>query len=84
MTFTKTEIRWLIAVVVFYVLYNLPFVPSYESPIGTLVHALLTLIPLWISVYVGLIKVSRSYDSMDNKNESMKQVLKDKESKKRI
>lgn len=58
MKFTKTEKFWLLAVVLFYVLYNLPFVPGYDNPVGTLVHGILTLIPLWISVYVGLVKVS--------------------------
>lgn len=79
MTFTKTEIRWLFTVIVFYVLYNLPFVPFYESPVGTLVHALLTLIPLWISVYIGLIKVTRTYDSLDKKKEKETKTSKEKD-----
>lgn len=62
MKFTKTEKVWLAVVVLFYILYNLPMVPSYDSPIGTLVHALLTLVPLWVSVYIGLFKVARTYD----------------------
>lgn len=65
MKFTKTEKCWLFAVVLFYALYNLPFVPAYDSPVGTIVHGLITLIPLWISVYVGLFKVSKYYDKFD-------------------
>ena len=61
MKFTKAEKIWLAVVVILFVLYNLPFVPHYDSPVGTLVHAALTLIPLWIAVYVGLFKVSRAY-----------------------
>lgn len=67
MKFTKAEKVWLIVVVLFYVLYNLPMVPSYDSPAGTLVHALLTLVPLWVSVYIGLFKVARTYDTCNSK-----------------
>ena len=63
MKFSKAEKIWLAAVVIFYVLYNLPFFPAYLDPEGTLIHAALTLIPLWIAVYIGLFKVSKSYGS---------------------
>lgn len=69
MKFTKAEKVWLITVILFYVLYNLPFVPAYDSAIGTLIHGLLTLIPLWISVYVGLFKVL----SQEKQNEQKKE-----------
>ncbi|MDD6311170.1 MAG: hypothetical protein PUB09_04455 [Firmicutes bacterium] len=56
MKITKTEKIWLIAVIVFYVAYNLPFVPAYGSAKGTIIHGLITLIPLWIAVYIGMFK----------------------------
>lgn len=62
MKFTKTEKIWLFTVVFFYVAYNLPWIPSYNHPIATIVHAVITLLPLWVSVYIGLVKISSSYD----------------------
>lgn len=59
MKITRTEKRWLLAVLLFYVLYNLPFVPRYGDARGLLVHAVLTLVPLWASIYVGLVQVFR-------------------------
>ncbi|MGM9612738.1 MAG: hypothetical protein ACI3XZ_04470 [Butyricicoccus sp.] len=61
MKVTKTEKRWLFAVVLFYVLYNLPTVPGYGDPHGLLIHAALTIIPLWVCIYIGLVKVFRIY-----------------------
>lgn len=61
MRITKTEKIWLASVVLFYVLFNLPFVPPYDNPVATLVHAAATIVPLWILVYVGLAKVYRVY-----------------------
>ena len=66
MKLTKTEKIWLIAVIISYVCYNLPFVPPYNNAKGTFIHALLTLIPLWVTVYAGLIKVCRSYKIKDS------------------
>jgi len=57
MKLSKKEKIWLIAVIAFYALYNLPFVPVYGSAIGTLIHGAVTLIPLWIIVYIGLKKL---------------------------
>ena len=58
---TKTEKRWLIAVILFYACYNLPFFPVYGDAEMTIIHAIATLIPLWISVYVGFFKICKIY-----------------------
>ena len=57
-SYKKTEKWWLLLVVLFYLLYNLPYVPSYEDPIGALWHGALSLIPLWITVYVGFFRLN--------------------------
>lgn len=59
MKLSKTEKIWLGVVIAFYVCYNLPFVPAYHHAKATLIHALITLVPLWISIYVGLVAVCR-------------------------
>lgn len=69
MKLTKTEKIWLLAVIIFYICYNLPFVPAYHHPRATLIHGVITLIPLWISIYIGLIKICRIYKLRDNKKE---------------
>ncbi len=74
MKFTKIEKIWLTAVVIFYVLYNLPLVPVYHSASGTIIHGLCTLIPLWISVYWGLIKVSRFYSQNHSQTSTPEEV----------
>lgn len=56
--YKKTEKWWLILVVFFYLLYNLPGIPPYGDSIGALWHGALTLIPLWIIVYVGLFRLN--------------------------
>lgn len=53
----KTEKVWLILVVLFYVLYNLPGVPAYGDTKGAVIHAVLTVVPLWIIIYVGMAKI---------------------------
>lgn len=68
MKMTKTEKIWLITVIVLYVCYNLPFVPAYNNAVGTLIHAAITLIPLWIAIYVGLVKVCRIYKIKEQNN----------------
>ncbi|MCC8152254.1 MAG: hypothetical protein LIO96_12610 [Lachnospiraceae bacterium] len=67
MKITKTEKIWLAAVIIFYICYNLPFVPPYGLAKATLIHALITLVPLWIAIYVGLVKVCRIYRIRDQK-----------------
>lgn len=57
MKLTKAEKIWLTAIIIFYVAYNLPFVPPYGDAVGTIVHAATTIIPLWICVYAGLFKI---------------------------
>ena len=77
MKMTKTEKIWLILVIVFYAAYNLPFVPPYHSAAGAIIHGLVTLIPLWICVYVGLTKVCRIYKLKENTDlQSEKQIEK--------
>ena len=61
MKITKAEKIWLALTVLFYVLYNLPGIPGYYDAKGLIVHTLLTVVPLWICVYVGLFKVLRKY-----------------------
>ena len=61
MKITKTEKIWLFLTVLFYVLYNIPGIPAYLDAKGLLIHGALTVIPLWICVYVGLVKILRKY-----------------------
>ncbi|MBF0529635.1 MAG: hypothetical protein HQK55_10265 [Deltaproteobacteria bacterium] len=57
--YKKTEKWWLGLVVLFYVLYNLPGVPSYGNPEAAIIHGVLTIIPMWIISYAGMIIVFR-------------------------
>lgn len=61
MKITKAEKIWLFLTVLFYVLYNIPCIPAYLDAKGLLIHGALTVVPLWICVYVGLFKVLRKY-----------------------
>lgn len=54
-----TEKWWLALTVGFFVLYNFPGLPEYGDALGAFWHGGLTLIPLWIVIYVGLIKLNR-------------------------
>lgn len=63
MKLNKREKIWLGSVLFFFIMYNMPFLPGYNSTAGTLIHGALTLIPLWICVYVGLFKISDSKTS---------------------
>lgn len=56
----KNEKIWLISVIIFFFLYNMPFFPAYHHSRATVIHMLLTVIPLWISVYIGLIRICRN------------------------
>lgn len=74
----KKELLWLIGVVLFYVLYNLPMVPKYGDAKGMIIHALVTLVPLWIIVYAGFFAVCKAMpikdeDSDDSKDTSEKE-----------
>lgn len=57
--YKRTEKWWLGLVVLFYVLYNLPGVPQYGDARGALIHGALTIIPIWIIVYVGMAILNR-------------------------
>ena len=65
MKITRAEKIWLGAVLLFYICYNLPFVPAYGDARGAVIHGIITLIPLWIAIYAGLIKICRSYKIKD-------------------
>ncbi|MGI6030815.1 MAG: hypothetical protein ACOX7F_04855 [Eubacteriales bacterium] len=69
MKLTRGEKIWLIATVLLFVLYNLPFVPSYGDSIGTLIHGALTVVPLWIVSYAGLRHICRQYPLRTEKEE---------------
>ncbi|MCI9121129.1 MAG: hypothetical protein HFG00_06340 [Oscillibacter sp.] len=66
MKITKTEKIWLALTVLFYVLYNLPGVPPYGQAVPTIVHGLLTVLPLWVIVYIGLARVYKIYTLRDD------------------
>lgn len=66
MKLTKTEKIWMLVTLVFYIIYNLPGVPPYGEAVPTLVHAALTVIPLWIVVYIGLSRVYKIYKLRDD------------------
>lgn len=66
MKLTKTEKIWMIVTAVLYILYNLPRVPPYGEAVPTLVHAALTVLPLWIVVYIGLSRVYKIYKLRDD------------------
>lgn len=58
---TRAEKVWLGLAVAFYVLYNIPFMPSYGDALGCILHGVATVLPLWIVVYVGFFKINRRY-----------------------
>ena len=64
----KTEIIWLISVILFFVFYNLPFVPPYGNPVAAIVHGILTLVPLWLSVYIGFFKICKLFKIKGDKS----------------
>lgn len=49
----KAEIIWICVVALFYILYNFPGIPKYGDSSGMIKHALFTIIPLWISLFLG-------------------------------
>ena len=73
MKMTKVEKVWVFFVVLFYVLYNFPGVPPYYEAVPTIIHALLTVVPLWITVYIGLAKVYKTYKLRDDKENKEEQ-----------
>ena len=65
MKITKTEKIWLLLTVLFYGLYNLPGVPAYGNSRGMFIHALLTIVPIWILAYAGMARVYKIYKIKD-------------------
>lgn len=57
--YKRTEKWWLGLTVLFYALYNLPGVPAYGDANAALWHGFLTIVPLWVVVYVGMITINR-------------------------
>ena len=66
----KIEALWLISVIVCYLAYNLPFVPSYNNPKGAIIHGIVTLVPLWISVYLGFFQICKRMKIKDKEEPS--------------
>ena len=54
MKITKTEGIWLIITTILYIAYNIPGVPPYNQPTAPLIHAALTLLPIWVITYIFL------------------------------
>lgn len=65
MKIKKSEKIWLGSVLFFFIMYNIPFLPAYNNVAGTLIHGVLTLIPLWICVYVGLFKLCKNKEDKE-------------------
>ena len=61
MKIKKTEWIWLIVTAVLYIAYNIPGVPAYHQPVPTLIHAAITVLPLWVLTYIFMPKVYRIY-----------------------
>ncbi len=69
MKLTKAEKIWIAAAVIFYFLYNLPFFPKYYMPKVAILHMIITVIPLWIAIYIGFFKICRNAKKNDSKKE---------------
>ena len=61
MKITKTEGIWLIITTILYIAYN--------QPTATLIHAALTVLPIWVITYIFLPKVYRIYKLRNEKKE---------------
>ena len=70
MKITKTEGIWLIITTILYIAYNIPGVPPYNQPTATLIHAALTVVPIWVITYIFLPKVYRIYKLRNEKKEA--------------
>ncbi len=60
MKLNRQEKIWLLLIIGIYIIYWLPFTPSYNNEAGAIIHDLVCLIPMWIIVYTGLIKMCKS------------------------
>ncbi|MEN6414436.1 MAG: hypothetical protein ABFC84_16995 [Veillonellales bacterium] len=58
-SYKRTEKWWLGLIVLFYGLYNFPGFPAYGDSEMAIWHGALTLIPLWIISYGGMIRLNR-------------------------
>lgn len=77
MKITKEEKIWFISVMLFFILYNLPYVPPYGNAAATIIHAVVTVIPLWIAIYVGFFKICRIYKLKEDDNNKEKGEIND-------
>lgn len=68
--YKKTEKWWLGLTILFYTLYNLPGVPGYGDANAALWHGALTIIPLWIVVYGGLVMLNKQRRLKKNPGQS--------------
>lgn len=69
--YKKTEKWWLILIVLFYLLYNLPGLPQYGNATGAIWHGLLTLVPLWLIIYFGLFRLLKQKQLREYKNDEV-------------
>lgn len=76
MKLTKAEKIWLAAVVIFYFLYNLPFFPKYYMPKAAIVHMVVTIIPLWVAIYIGFFKICRGKKEKNTNSATSKNAAK--------
>lgn len=66
---TKTEGIWLIITTTSTSPTTSPGVPPYNQPTATLIHAALTVLPIWVITYIFLPKVYRIYKLRNEKKE---------------
>ena len=69
MRVSKGEKIWIILTVIFYVLYNIPGLPAHGDQMGAMIHAILTVGPLWVVVFVGTKLIYKKYPLKDQKGE---------------
>ena len=70
MKITKTEKIWILITSLFFLLYNIPGFPAYGDKVSAMVHALLTVLPLWITVFIGAKKIFNIYELRDEEDQS--------------
>lgn len=71
MKISKTEKIWLLAVFFLYSAYNIPGLPCLGDAKGLLIHGALTIVPLWIVVYVGMRAVNKVYQLKDENTDDI-------------
>lgn len=75
MKITKSEKVWLILTIIFFILYNIPGIPVFRDAKGLIIHSVLTVVPLWLISYIGMVKINKVYKLRSNKD------VKDEETK---